>query len=112
MLHQFGLLNGLEINFVEFSPFLKKMQQERITKQLQKYDIWMKYEYEEGKRSKVEKFTSENPDFYLSLRWFSMYEQYLFEDFGDLAFREFKENDPNNSNILRISFMNLLISCE
>jgi len=98
VLAQFNLLNGLEINFVEASPFLRKIQQERITKQLQKYDIWMKYEYDEGKRSKVEKFTCENPDFYLSLRWFTMYEQYLFEDFGDLAFREFRENDPNNSN--------------
>jgi len=100
VLHQFGLLNGLEINFVEASPFLRKIQQERITKQLQKYDIWMKYDYDESKKSKVERFTSENPDFYLNLRWFTMYEQYLFEDFGDLAFREFRENDPNNTPVL------------
>jgi len=38
--HQFGLLNGLEINFVEYSPFMRKMQQENITKLLQKYNIW------------------------------------------------------------------------
>lgn len=38
---QFGLLNGLEINFVEFSPFMRKLQQENITKLLQKYNIWL-----------------------------------------------------------------------
>ena len=37
---QFGLLNGMEINFVEFSPFMRKLQQENITKLLQKYNIW------------------------------------------------------------------------
>lgn len=57
---------------------MRKMQQENITKQLQKYDIWMKFEYDESKKSKVEKFTSENPDKFISLRWFSLYEQYLF----------------------------------
>ena len=92
----------MEINFVEFSPFLRKIQQERITQQLQKYDIWMKYEYDESKKSKVEKFTCENPNFNLSLRWFSMYEQYVFEDFGDLAFREFKAEDPQNSKIIKM----------
>jgi len=43
----------------------------------------MKYEYEDSKRSKVEQFTSENPDMFLSLRWFRMYEHMLYEDFGD-----------------------------
>lgn len=37
---QFGILNGLEINFVEYSPFMRKLQQENITKLLQKYNIW------------------------------------------------------------------------
>lgn len=55
----------------------------------------MKYEYDESKKSKVEKFTCENPNMFFSMRWFSMYEQYLFEDFKDLAFREFKPKEEN-----------------
>ena len=74
VLSQFGLLNGVEINFVEASPQMRKTQQENITKTLQKYGIWMKYEYNESKKSKVEKFTSEDPNIFISLRWFSMYE--------------------------------------
>ena len=42
--HQFGLLKGLEINFIEYSPFMRKMQQENITKMLQKMNIWFKNE--------------------------------------------------------------------
>ena len=48
----------------------------------------MKYEYEESKRSKVERFSSENPEFYLNLRWFRMYEHMLYEDFGDTLIKD------------------------
>lgn len=41
--HQFGLLKGLELNFIEYSPFMRKLQQENITKLLQKMDIWYFY---------------------------------------------------------------------
>jgi len=98
-------LNGLEINFIETSPFMRKMQQETITKLLQKYDIWMKYEYDESKRSKMEKFTCENPGMFLNLRWFSMWEQYIFEDFGDLAFREFKPATDASQSKKSFSFL-------
>lgn len=63
----------------------------------------MKYEFDEEKRSKVEKFTCEDPNFYLNLRWFSMYEQYLFEDFGDLAFRDYKPD--TNTSMLKIELV-------
>jgi NADH dehydrogenase [ubiquinone] 1 alpha subcomplex assembly factor 7 len=82
VLQQFKLLNGLEINFIEYSPFMRKMQQENITKLLQKHNIWMKYEYDESKKSKMEEFTNENKDQFIRLRWFSMYEQFLYENHG------------------------------
>lgn len=103
------ILNGVEINFIEFSPFMRKMQQNNILKQLQKYDIWMKYEYEESKRSKVERFTSENKDFYLSLRWFSMYENMLYEDFGNdkMIKIDFKEKNICKHLFVLSSFLNI-----
>lgn len=42
VLQHFKLLDGVEINFIEYSPFMRKLQQENIIKQLQKYDIWLK----------------------------------------------------------------------
>ena len=94
--HQFNLLNGIEVNFIETSPFMRKLQQENIIKLLQKYDIWMKFEYDESKRSKMEKFTCENEGYFLTLKWFPMYEHYIFENFGDIAFREFKPTGGGN----------------
>lgn len=59
----------------------------------------MKYEYEEGKKSQVESFTSENPDFFLSLRWFKMYEHMLYEDFGgENIIKPKKKNIKNCKN--------------
>ncbi|EGR28531.1 hypothetical protein IMG5_173480 [Ichthyophthirius multifiliis] len=85
VLYQFNLLNGIEINLIEYSPYMRKLQQEKIINQLQKYGIYMSYDYNEAKKSKVERFVSENKDIIMSIRWFKMYENMLFEDFGDLV---------------------------
>jgi hypothetical protein len=45
----------------------------------------MTYDYNEAKKSKVEKFVSENKEIFISIRWFRMYEYMLFEDFGELV---------------------------
>jgi NADH dehydrogenase [ubiquinone] 1 alpha subcomplex assembly factor 7 len=45
---------------------------------LQKAGIYVKYEFRENNKSQVEKFDSDQ----VTLRWFKMYEQMLFEDFG------------------------------
>ena len=39
VLNQFNLLNGIELNFIEASPFMRKMQQENLQKLLRKYEL-------------------------------------------------------------------------
>eukprot|EP01017_Pseudomicrothorax_dubius_P004982 TRINITY_DN1114_c0_g1_i2.p1 TRINITY_DN1114_c0_g1~~TRINITY_DN1114_c0_g1_i2.p1 ORF type:complete len:431 (+),score=92.58 TRINITY_DN1114_c0_g1_i2:552-1844(+) len=85
VLQQFNLLNGLEINFIEFSPFMRKLQQDNLTKLLRKWDYWMKFEHNPTKKNKMEKFTCEDESKFLSLRWFPMYEHFLHEDFGEFV---------------------------
>lgn len=48
----------------------------------------MKFNVEKAKRSQVEEFISEDPTRFVSLRWFKMYENFLFEDFGENAISE------------------------
>ena len=118
MLKQFNLLNGVEINFIEFSPFMRKLQQENITKLLQQYDIWsvnyivtmgknkdrMKFEYDETKKSRVEEFNNEDKENFLRLRWFSMYEHYLYEEFGEYTMKNLKKDTESGFTIIFIFF--------
>jgi len=94
---QFNLLDGIEINFVEFSPFMRKLQQEKVIKQLQDAGIYMTYNVDKAKRSQVEEFTCEDTNKFVSLRWFKTYESMLFEDFGDYAMQQL---DPKQAKKL------------
>ncbi|KRX07655.1 hypothetical protein PPERSA_11204 [Pseudocohnilembus persalinus] len=90
VLHQFDLLKGIEINFVEMSPFLKKLQQEQVMKVLEDRGIYLTYDNyneqnTENNEQEVQILSNEDPDNYVKVRWFSTYEQMMYEDFGQYS---------------------------
>ncbi|CAD8152168.1 unnamed protein product [Paramecium octaurelia] len=70
---QFNLLENLQYSYVEYSDYMRKKQQEAVLKQLQKSNIYPKFEYN---NQKVEKFESDE----VNLKWFKMYEHFLYEE--------------------------------
>lgn len=81
---QFGILDGITINFIEASPFNRKTQQENVMKALKKWGIWMAYQTpEKGVQALSDTFIPEESGEAkrIELKWFSNYENYIAESF-------------------------------
>lgn len=70
-LGQLGILNNIELNFIEASPFLKNIQQESIQKTMGKYGHWFEYQTD---NQLYDRFISSDPEKYFEIKWYSMYE--------------------------------------
>lgn len=68
--NQFKLLPGLEINMIEFSPFMRNMQQKNISETLLKFKYYMKFKSAKFAGVDVEQLENEDSNNFLSIRWY------------------------------------------
>ena len=77
-------MNNLEVNFIEYSDFMTKIQQEKMIEVMKKQGVFLKFD---NKSKHVEILESEDPSHNLTFRWFKMYEGMLMHDFGDYVLK-------------------------
>lgn len=101
-LGQFGLLDNIEINFIEVSPYLRGVQQETIIKVLRDNGIYVEIIENNNEEEKALKLGSsvtlkseESSNKNIKITWFETYEGYVAENFQSLAIESLQKNNQN-----------------